>query len=211
MRNCRRALPVPRRSVRRSGKACACAACTQRSCRLALPAPRRSAWLRCKATWLRGFYGYIRGPRRILFERLERILSTRAVFLPTLQSRALVATAATMDRLTPVYGSDVYHLRLLSQKPPCWVCHCYTAQTDSRLTLPLQPAARWSPRRQARRAPQCHAGWKARRAETRCTSRPAWPRLTPPPFWLRRQRRRRRGLHSQRRQSSSSRRPASSS
>ena len=113
--------------------------------------------------------------------------------------------------LVPVHGLAVYLSRLLPQKLPCWVCHCYTAQTDSCLNLPLQPAAPWSPRRQARRAPQCHAGWKARRAKTRCTSRPAWPRLTPPPFWLRRQRRRRRGLHSQRRQSSSSRRPASSS
>ena len=46
------------------------AVCT-RSCRLALPVPRRSAWLRCKVTWLRGFYGYIRGPRRILFEKIE--------------------------------------------------------------------------------------------------------------------------------------------
>ena len=154
MRNCRRALPVPRRFVRQSCKACTCAACTQRSCRLALPVPRRLAWLRCKVTWLRGFYAYIRGEIRKDLSETNSPMITRAVFLPILQSQALVAAAATMDieatlhGLTPVYGLAVCHLRLLSQKPPCWVCHCYTAQMDCRVTLLPQPAVLRSAGRQ---------------------------------------------------------------
>ena len=80
------------------------------------------------------------GENRKDLSETDSHLSTRSVFLPTLQSRAFVAAAATIDGLAPVRGLGVYHLRVLSQKSPCWVCHCYTAQMDCHAALPQQPA-----------------------------------------------------------------------